>query len=453
MVAASAMNKKYLQTLISLAVLAGLWGIFTYYGRKKPVPSSEANSAASKKILPVKNGQIVAFSVTAAGGKPVTCTRNGKTWQITEPRRLAADSSAIDTFLTSLTGATLSETVSEQPSGLKEFGLDPPETTIEVKTNAKPAEFTLRLGSSTPTNTGVYAQVAGQQRVFSLASYLKDSLVKNLFDFRNKKVVTLATDNVRRLDVTSKKGSYQLVKNADGIWDLMLPPPVRADHFTVEGLVDELGSASMQSVVAEEKRDLGRYGFSNPTMTIHLTGDHGTETLVLGKKDGSNYYAMNTAVGPVFTLGSDFLSQFQKQPSDLRSKDLFTFSTFEAKQVTVQDPKGRRVFVQHKNSKWEQTEPASMEVSGDKMQTLLQNLRDLSAQSFPKKNPTSLAAYGLTKPEYTVQVQYGDNNQTQTVQISQVGGNVYARRSTDRVPAELSKDAISNLQKDLGALK
>ena len=447
------MNKKYLQTLIALAVLAGLWGIFNYYGKKKPAAGSKANSAASKKILPVQNGEIVSFTVTAAGSKPVTCARNGKTWQITEPMKLAADSSTIQGFLSSLTGATPSETVSEQGGDLKEFGLDPPASTIEVKTNAKPAEFTLRLGSSTPTNSGIYAQVAGQQRVFTLASYLKDSLEKNLFDFRNKSVVTLAGDNIRRMDVTSKKGGFQLVKNADGIWDLMLPPPVRADHFAVQGLVDELGSASMKSVVAESKKDLYRYGFSNPTMTIHLTGSNGAETLILGKKDGSDYYAMNSAVGPVFTLGSDFLTQFQKQPSDLRSKDLFTFSTYEAKKVTLKGPKGQQVFVQHKNSKWEQTEPASMEVKDEKMQTLLQDLRDLSAQSFPKENPTQLAAYGLNKPEYTIQVQYGDHNKTQTVQISQVKGNVYARRSTDLVPAELPKDAITNLQKDLDALK
>ncbi|MGH7969483.1 MAG: DUF4340 domain-containing protein, partial [Limisphaerales bacterium] len=257
------MNKKYLQTLIALAVLAGLWGIFTYYGKKKPAASSKANSAASKTILPVKGAQIVSFTVTAEGSKPVTCTRNDKTWQITEPIKLAADSSTIQGFLSSLTGATPSETVSEQGGDSKEFGLDPPSATIEVKTDAKPEEFTLRLGGSTPTNNGVYAQVAGQPRVFTLASYLKDSLEKNLFDFRNKKVVTLTGDSIRRLDVASKKGSYQLLKNADGIWDLLLPPPVRADHFTVEGLVDELGSASMHSVVSEEKKDLGHYGFSN----------------------------------------------------------------------------------------------------------------------------------------------------------------------------------------------
>jgi len=446
------MNRKYLQTLIALAVLAGLWGVFTYVGRKKSASSSKAKTASSQNLFPVKRDHIVSFTLTPSSGKAITCALNGKVWEITQPEKLPTDTSTIDGFLSSLTSATPSEVVSEHPTDLKEFGLDPPETTIEVRTNTKPSEFILRLGGSTPTSTGIYAQVGGQQRVITLASYMKDSLEKSLFDLRNKKVVTLTSDNIQRIDVSSKTGTYQLVKNADGIWDLMLPPPVRADRFRVQGLVDELGSASMQSIVSEGKTDLIRYGFSNPTLTVHISGADGSQTLVLGKKDGSNYYAMNTAAGPVFTLGSNFLTQFQKKPSDLRSKSLFNFSTFEANKVTLNSPKGQHVFVQHKNSEWEQTEPASMAVSGDKMQTLLQDLTGLNATSFPKEHPTDLAAYGLAKPQYAFQVQYGDHNKTQTVELSEVHGHVYARRSTDLVPSELPKDTLTNLQKDLGAL-
>lgn len=444
------MNKKYLQTLIALAILAGLWGVFTYVGRKKKPTKSK--TPASQKIFPVKRDQIVSFTLSPNKGKVIACEFKDKAWQITKPEKLPTDKTTIDGFLNSLTSAAPKEIISNHPTNLKEFGLDPPHTTIEVKTKTHAKEFTLRLGSSTPTANGVYAQVGGQQRVITLASYVKDALEKSLFDFRNKKVVTLAQDNIQRIDVTSKKGSYQLVKNTDGIWDLMLPPPVRADRFTVEGLVDELGSASMHSIVEEHKAHLGRYGFSNPTMTIHVRGADGAQTVVVGKKDGSNYYAMNTAEAPVFTVGNDFLSQFQKKPSDIRSKDLFTFSTFEANKVTVIGPKVHRVFVQHKNSKWEQTEPASMVISASKMQTLLQDLTGLNASSFPKAHPTDLAAYGLAKPQYTFHVVYGSHNKTQTVEISEVHGHVYARRSTDLVPSELPKDSISKLQKDLKAL-
>lgn len=445
------MKKKYLNTLIALAVLAALWGTFTYIGRKKSEEAAKSKSAPEKKIFPVARNHITSFILKPRVGEPITCVRQGKTWQITEPLKLATDSSTVDGFLSSLTDASVDEVVDEHPTSLKDFGLDPPAETIDVTTNAHPAQFTLLLGGSTPTSQGVYAQIAGQQRVIMLASYMKDSLEKSLFDLRNKRVVTLHSDQVEQMSATSKKGSYTLVKNPEGVWDLKLPPLVRADHFTVEGLVDELGSASMQSIVEETKKNLGSYGFSDPTLTLHLSGPNGEQTLVLGKKHDGAYYAMNSALTPVFTLGSDFLDQFQKNPADLRSKDLFTFSTFAANKITVDGPEGRRVFEQNKN-KWSETTPASKKELGEKVETLLDDLRNLSATSFPQKNPTDLAAYGLTKPTYTFQVEYGKQNKTQTVEIAKVGKHIYARRSTDLVPSELSKDALDGIEKALSAL-
>ena len=446
------MKKQYLNTLIALAVLAALWGTFYFVGRKKSGKLPKSKTASAEKIVPVARDHITSFTLKPQDGKPITCVRQeGKTWQITAPRKLAADSSTVDGFLRSLTDATVDEVVDEHPASLKDFGLDPPQETVEITTNATPSKMTLLLGSSTPTNQGLYAQVAGQQRVIMLASYLKDSLEKNLFDLRDKRVVTLSPDQIEHMAVTSKKGSYTLAKNPEGVWDLVLPPPVRADHFTVEGLVDELGSASMQSIVEETKKNLGAYGFSNPTLTLHLSGAGGEQTLVIGKKVGDKYYAMNSAVDPVFTVGSDFLTQFQKDPSDLRSKDLFTFSTFEANKIIVDGPKGHQVF-EHNSNKWEEASPASKKEPGEKVETLLDALRDMSAQSFPQKNPTDLAAYGLTKPTYTFKVQYGKQGKTQTVEVAKVGDHIYARRSTDLVPSELSKDALDSIEKALGAL-
>jgi len=446
------MKKQYLNTLIALAVLAALWGTFAYVGRKKKGKTPNSKTPSAEKIVPVASGHITSFTLKPQDGKSITCVRQeGKAWQITEPLKLEADPSAVEGFLSSLTGATVDEVVDEHPASLKDFGLAPPQETIEIATNATPSSLTLLLGSSTPTNQGLYAQVAGHERVIMLASYLKDSLEKNVFDLRDKRVVTLTSDQIDRLSVASKQGSYTLVKNPEGVWDLVLPPPVRADHFRVEGLVDELGSASMQSIAEESKKNLGQYGLSDPTLTLHLSGPGGDQTLVVGKKQGDKYYAMNTAVDSVFTLGSDFLTQFQKNPADLRSKDLFTFPTFEAAKITVDAPNGRQVFEQNKD-KWAQSDPVSKVESGAKVESLLDALRNLSAQSFPQKNPTDLAAYGLTKPAYTFQVQYGKEDKTQTVQIAKVGGHVYARRSTDLVPAELSKDALDTVEKALNAL-
>ena len=443
--------RRYLNTLIALVVLLALWGTFTFINRRKSKEAAANSTPAAQKIFPIDRSHIESFTLKPQNGEAITCARQGKTWAITTPRKLATDATAVDGFLNSLADASVDETVDEHPTDLKTYGLDPPTETIEIATNSKPRTFTLLLGDSTPTNGGVYAQISGQQRVVTLASYLKSSLEKNLFDLRDKRAVTLKGPQIQRIEVSSGSDKYTLVKNPEGIWDLVLPPAVRADHFTVDGLVDELGNVSMQSIVDESKKNLGKYGFSTPTLTLHLSGPSGNQTLVIGKKQGDQYYAMNSAEDPVFMLGSEILTQFQKKSVDLRSKDLFTFSTFEARKITVDAPEGHQEYVQNKD-KWERVAPPHKSEPTDKVQALLDALRDLSATSFPTNNPTNLAAYGLTKPQYTFEVAYGDKNQTQTVQIAKVGSHVYARLSTDLVPSELSQDALKNIDKALNAL-
>jgi hypothetical protein len=185
-------------------------------------------------------------------------------------------------------------------------------------------------------------------------------------------------------------------------------------------------------------------------LTLKLGGGGMTQTLILGKKEGTSYYAVNSALSPVFTLDSGFVSEFEKNPSDLRSKDLFTFSSFEVKRLEVETPGGSRTFVKQPQSKWKQTAPAAKDVATNKVEALLGKLRDLRAESFPKSG--KLEAFGLTKPPYRFKVQFGDKNETETVELAKVGEHVYGRREHDAVPSEVSKTALDDIEKALKEL-
>src|SRR2546426_10588053 len=138
-----------------------------------------------------------------------------------------------------------------------------------------------------------------------------------------------------------------------------------------------------------------------------------------------------------------------KDPADLRDKDIFAFSSFEVKRVEVETPKGRRVFEQQKD-KWKQTVPSAKDENSEKMDNLLNSLRELRATAFPKVR--NLASFDLTKPAYKFQVQFGEKNQTEVAEAAKVGEHVYARRSNDPLPCELSKTALDSVEKALGEL-
>jgi hypothetical protein len=450
-VVAAAMKKKYLNTLVALALLGALWGAMSYWEKRKAAEPEKTEK--QEKLLTIEKGHVESISLKPRDGENVTCRREVGKWEIVEPRKVAADQSAVDSLLSTLADATIDQTVEAAPKSLADFGLDRPALTVDITTNAKPPKATLLLGDDTPTSGGVYAQVAGNPRVVILQRFTKTSLDKKAFDLRDKRVMTLDPDQLTRLEVESKGVRWTLVKNPEGTWNLDLPPLARVDRFTVEGLVNRFKSVSMQSIVEEEKRNTAQYGFGAPELRIRASGPGGEQTLVLGKKDDGHYFAMNSALDPVFTLDAGFLTQFQKKADDLRDKDLFSFSAFEVKRLEVTAPSGSRVFekkVENKESKWKQTAPAAKDLSTEKVETLLNDLRDMRAESFPRG--TDLASFGLAKPAYRFKVQFGDKNEEQTVEAAKVGAHVYARRSTDSVASEVRSTALDDIEKALKEL-
>jgi len=294
--------------------------------------------------------------------------------------------------------------------------------------------------------------VAGNPRVVTLANYLKSNFEKSLFDLRDRRALTFEADQLRKIEVDSKGKKWTLQKNPEGVWDLVLPPPVRADRFAVDGLISQLRGLTMQSIAAEEKKDQAAYGLGAPELRLRLTGPSGEQAITLGKKDkeGDRHYAVNSALLPVFTLNSTFLTEFQKDPADLRSKDLFSYSNFEVKRVEIDSPKGHSAFELGKDNQWKQTAGGSKTIPTAKMDTLLTRLRDLRASTFPKGS--ELAPLGLTKPTYRFKVQFGEKNQSETLEMAKVGEHAYARLATDPVASELSKSAFDDAEKALADL-
>ncbi len=447
--AQSMMKKKFLNTLIALIVLAATWGAFTYYDKHKAPEKPAVETSHQEKLLRLDAQQIQSITFKPRDGDAFTCQRENGKWTISDPHKLGVDQGNLSGVLNSLTTAIVAQVVDQHPASLKDFGLDPPAYTLEITTSAKPQSLALSLGDDTPTNDGLYAQLSGNPRVFTLDTYLKASLEKKLFDLRDRRALTLEAEQLQKISVQYKGSSWTLEKNPEGIWDLSLPPSVRADRFTVDGLVSQLRGLTMQTIPSEDKNKGGDYGFGAPELRVELKGSDGAQTIVVGKKEkgSENFYATNSDLDPVFTLSSDFVNQFQKNQADLREKDLFSFSSFDVKKVEIDTPKGHWAF-ERQGTKWKETAPKARNVDSDKVDTFLNHLRDLHAESFPQG--ADMADFGLTQPAYRFMVQFGDKNTQEIVEAAKKGDHVYARRSTDPLATELSKTALDDIENALG---
>ena len=92
---------------------------------------------------------------------------------------------------------------------------------------------------------------------------------KKPFDLRDRDVLHVKRDEVRTLEVTGPEGAYALA--SDGAeWAFARPLATRAGRWSVDGLLGALEGLRMESMAAEDAKDLKKFGLDTPARTVTL---------------------------------------------------------------------------------------------------------------------------------------------------------------------------------------
>src|SRR5215469_3811966 len=152
-----------IRSLIAAAVvLLALLGTLYWSGHRKTSDDTGTKSAdASPAILKLDQNSITRVEFKKKDAEPVVLAKgNSGSWEITEPKRFAADQSTVTSTVSSLAALNSERLVDDHAADLKQYGLENPslEVTLTEKDN-KTQE--LLIGSETPTGSAVYAKRAG----------------------------------------------------------------------------------------------------------------------------------------------------------------------------------------------------------------------------------------------------------------------------------------------------
>jgi len=165
----------------------------------------------SKKLVDVTNDQVKQISITR-GDKTVRLEKPGTDWQIVEPKKMPADSTAVSDLLWAATGLNATNFV-EKPSGPSAYGLATPITSVWFSTQApttQPATAPATQGAGATIVFGryesvlqkdVYASVDGGPIVTVPTSSL-ESFNKTALDLRDKKVADIDPAHVESFTLT-----------------------------------------------------------------------------------------------------------------------------------------------------------------------------------------------------------------------------------------------------------
>jgi hypothetical protein len=301
---------------VAVVVLAALAGVLYWSGhRKAPEENAAVSATAAPMILKIDPANTTQLVIKQKGSDPVTLEKAAGTWQITGPKPYPADQNAVAGMLSTLSALSADRLVADKGANLSPYGLAAPAVELDITGKGHPTQQLL-LGDDTPAGGDTYAALAADPKVFTVASYNKSSLNKNLNDLRDKSLITLNADKVSRVELLKKGQDIEFDRTKDG-WQILKPKSSPAESSAVNELIRTLTSARM---------DLGATGnaaaeFARATGvgTAKLTGDTGVQTLEV-RKNKDDYYAKSSAAEGTYKVDSGLGQALDKKLDDFVSK-------------------------------------------------------------------------------------------------------------------------------------
>lgn len=224
--------------LIAVAVLAVLGGGIWWTNRQTPAGEATKESEKSIKLMSLLEADLNEVKVTVKGEAARLLKKDSVTqkWVLEsektkDPAFRTDHESALSIINNSSTFPT-DKVVDENATDLIQYGLDPPQIVVEIKDKNGKTDV-VHLGDETPVGQMVYAAKPGSKKVYTVAKYLKEGVIKAPLEIRDRRLAPVDESKVTRFEWTRKGETLEFGKNAQGEWQIVKPEPMRADNLAV----------------------------------------------------------------------------------------------------------------------------------------------------------------------------------------------------------------------------
>jgi len=247
-----------------------------------------------KTVLKVDRDKIDTLSITSPK-RVLKFTKADGEWQMTLPVKGRADFTAVDGLVSRLNTLQTKSIVAPEAASLAEYGLDKPETTIQLGSGSSQA--TLLIGKTAGEGV-VYAKDQSRPAVITIDASLVGDVTKDIGEYRQKDLFDARAFNSTRLEVT-RNGQTSVfektkTKNKEGQdeekWKQSTPTARDVDQSTVDNLISAITAARATSFV-DTAANTGPDKLAKPELAIAITSDGGkrVEKVTLARSGADGY--------------------------------------------------------------------------------------------------------------------------------------------------------------------
>lgn len=420
---------KLVKNLILLAVLAVLAGYVYFY----EIVGGEERDAAKKETEKVFhfNADSVARVEINNYNNVFEFEREGEDWKIVKPLETRGDKSTIRSMLTSLQNAKKDRSFKTTSADLANYELSGRPLKVTVTLNNGTID-SLRFGGETPVGSNMFVSKQ-DTAVYTIPAYLKSSVNKKLFDWRDKSVSTIKTTDVKSFDLKNSHGSFSLEKQGAN-WQLTAPKKVRADNGVISSLLGKLENGRVKSVVSESMDSPRVFGLDRPAVKIDLAigESKAHKSLIFSQLKENSANGKNDSRPYVFTVDSLFMRDLDVSLTKLRYKKFSEFTKSLADSISL--TQGDSTVTFHKDSSQVWTTLFGDSVNQAKINSFINTVSTLTAKKFLADNVHSSRNYGLAHPIRRIEifgkdqkladVRFADKRGLNRVAFSAVSGQI-----------------------------
>jgi hypothetical protein len=428
--------------LVAAFVLLVLVGALYWSEHRKPAEATAKTSPeVPPTILKLDEAAITKLELRKKDAQPIVLTKsNSGTWQIVQPKPLRADQSAITGAISTLSSLDSERLVEDKATDLKQYGLDQPSLEADITEKDNKTQKLL-IGDETPAGSAVYTMLAGEPRIFTMASYHKTSIDKKLSDLRDKRLLTVSADRVGRLELIRKNQEIEFGRNKDE-WQILKPKPLRADSSQVGELVGKLAEARMD--LSWSDKDLAEttssFARATPVATAKVTDQSATQELQI-RKSKDTYYAKSTAVEGAYKIDSSLGQAVDKGLDDFRNKKVFDFGFNPPTKIEMRSGT-KAYFLSKSGPDWWSN---GKKMDAGTTQDFVSKLRDLTADKFVES--------GFANPSIDITVTSDEGKRVEKVFVAKSGNSYIAKRENEPTLYQLDSSSVDVLEKSADEIK
>lgn len=310
----------------------------TLYGRLKGDPRlvllpSLVKSSIDKKLFDFRQKDVFHFDPTGVASIALEskdtawdAANRGGEWFLQKPVAALAQKTKVEALLNSLSGLRAKDFASERktPDDLKKYGLDKPDTTINLALLPTKANLAFLVSKK---NDKVYLTTSGSSLIVVAEDQLLTDLDKKPDDLRDKRLDPFNAWEADKLDLRRDGLRLAVAKDKTGSWTFLSGEAGAADESKVESFVRLIGFQEAVELI-DKPGPLQSYGLDKPQAEVRIetTGEGDrkqTVSLAFGSEDktAKQVVVKNGRFDYLFRVGSAFLDEFPKAAKDWKKEE------------------------------------------------------------------------------------------------------------------------------------